>query len=235
MRKVLVLVLAMILVIAMAGFAFAGISASAHDLVSGPFAAGTTLTLGTGTTQLCVFCHHPHRGVSATSPDALLWNMDDFSLASYPTYAQSGSINATDPGTAADITAPQTYLCMACHDGSIGTGALVTKPYDGTDITGGPYNLSAEAALGATLEDDHPVNFTYPTADNNIQAVMVGTWVDGAVSTNNYPLFSSKMQCATCHDVHAGLTDSQSSSSNLDFMRGDIVGSEICLDCHLNK
>lgn len=229
MKKFIVLATALVLVFGLAGVAFAGISGSKHDLA-------TLDKAGTGTSQVCVFCHHPHRGTNSTGDnnvsDALLWNMADFTLASYATYADSGSINATDIGVAIDsATAPQSYLCMACHDGTIGIGALVTAPIDGTNITVSP-TVGAQANLGGTLVDDHPVNMTY-SADE----VVAGTLAANTATqvAGKYPLYAGKMQCGTCHDVHAGGTDSQSASSGLDFMRGDIVGSAICTECHLTK
>jgi len=228
MKKFIVFAVALVLVLGLAGVAFAGISGSKHDLA-------TLDRAGTGSSQVCVFCHHPHRGVApvgdANISNDLLWNMADFSQASYATYADSGSINATDIGVAINKDAPQSYLCMACHDGAIGQDALVTAPIDGTNISTSP-TVGAQANLGTTLEDDHPVNMEYSvdevTAGN--LAANTATMVAG-----KYPLYAGKMQCGTCHDVHAGGTDSASSTSGLDFMRGDIVGSAICTECHTGK
>lgn len=223
MKKTLIFVLAAIMVVAFAGVAFAKVSGSKHDLSSADIA-------GTGSNQVCVFCHHPHRGAggSSTVSNALLWNVDDFSRSTYSTYTNN-SLNAVDNGTALTSTnSPQSFLCMACHDGVISANALVLPPGDGTNNT--VMNLAGGAALGTTLADDHPVNFTY-TTDGGLATPAAGV-VTGA-STNTYPLFAGLMQCGTCHDVHAGGTDSKSTA--VDFMRGDIDFSEICTDCHTNK
>ena len=241
MKKTLVFALAMVMVLGFAGMAFAGVSGSAHDLASGSNMAGVPYALGTGTNQICVFCHHPHRGAApdggATVKNSLLWNMNDFSALSYDTYSQSGSMNTTGGvGTAlTSSNAPQSFLCMACHDGTIGTNSLVTVPGDSlTNITAA-YNLTAGAALGTTLADDHPVNITWPlddVANGSMVSNNASDTVVGDVSGNNYPLFSGVMQCGTCHDVHAG---DNSASADIGFMRGDTVGSEICMDCHIDK
>lgn len=229
MKKFIVLALAMVLVLGLAGMAFAGVSGSKHDLASGTYTSGIA-----GTNQVCVFCHHPHRGPNGgdeNATNALLWNMADFSATSYTAYQQSGTLNnATSAVTG--TSAPQSFLCMACHDGSIGAGALLQAPTDGTNIAA---TVSvANANLGSTLEDDHPVNMIYTGNDAGIL-----TAVSGQVAST-YPLFDSGgsgtnewMQCGTCHGVHLGAGDSQSPLT--DFMRGNLVGSQICRDCHTNK
>lgn len=238
MKKIFVFAIAMVMVLGLAGMAFAGVSGSAHDLASGAGMDDVAYGVGTfvDTVQICVFCHHPHRGdagAGATVKNTLLWNMDDFSRTSYATYAQSGTMNAGDVGVAvdsADAYASQSFLCMACHDGTIGVGALVTTPGDNDANVTVSYALDPRADLGTTLADDHPVNIIYPTDDTLIVTN------NGNMVNSTYPLFGGgKMQCGTCHDVHAGGTDSASSASNMDFMRGDIRGSQICLDCHLGK
>ena len=233
MKKIFVFAIAMVMVLGLAGMAFAGVSGSSHDLQSGEDMQTNPYTFGVNTVQICVFCHHPHRGKSpnSTIKNTLLWNINDFDQSSYETYSQSGTINATDPGTvlqASDPDASQSFLCMACHDGTIGANALITAPGDGGGNTVGTYDLDPRADLGTTLADDHPVNITYPSEDLDILANI------GQMVNSTYPLFGGgKMQCGTCHDVHAGGADS--ASALMDFMRGDIAGSQICLDCHLNK
>lgn len=226
MKKFIVFTMALIFLIGFAGMAFAGVVGSAHDL------SATTVATDTGSAQVCVYCHHPHRGVAAGVPDELIWNLDD-SIASFPTYT-SPTMDSAGAGTAVTATAPASYACMACHDGSIGIGALVQLPGDATQnltVAFAVGSTNPAANLGATLVDDHPVNFTYPLADAGIKAP-VGQVVTGA-SAATYPLFSDLMQCGTCHDVHAGGADSASTA--IDFMRGDTAASVICTDCHINK
>lgn len=236
MKKAIVFALAVVLVLGFAGMAFAGISNSKHDLTS-----GTTDGRGTGTQQICVFCHHPHRGAAPTGNtnvvNDLLWNIASFSQTVYNTYVSTGSTNSQGMDTnvtKADSLA--TYLCMACHDGNLAAGSLVALPKDGNGSNMSSVDMSA-ANLGTTLRDDHPVNFTYPSEDSRAGDTIVkntNNWITGNVSAvAAYPLFNGKMQCGTCHDVHMGGADSASNS--LDFMRGNTVGSEICVDCHLKK
>ena len=220
MKKFIVLALAMVLVLGLAGMAFAGVSGSAHDLASGSY---TTSEAG-GTSQVCVFCHHPHRGTNGTGDgnvsDALLWNLGDFETAAYSTYQDSGSLN----NATSDInsTAPQSYLCMACHDGTIGQDALVKVPSDSnTNIDAA--GITVNASIGSTMVDDHPVNMEYPQTDTGLALPAANDIVAG-----KYNLFSNVMQCGTCHDAH----DNGGFSP---FLRGDMTGSQMCLDCHTDK
>lgn len=245
MKKFLVFALALILVVGFASMAFAGVSGSKHDLVDGP-AAGANGS-GTGTTQICVFCHHPHRGDVATGNSTtkdtvnvkndLLWNMDSFSQDEYETYSNPTSMGATNAGAAINnANAPASFLCMACHDGVIAASSLVALPADGT-ANNSSISISGYADLGTTLADDHPVNFDYPNGtDAYIKDPTAGEVIGNIDATNTYPLFSGKMQCGTCHDVHAGENSKAGDlTTGIQFMRGDIAGSLICRDCHIAK
>jgi hypothetical protein len=239
MKKLIIIAMAMVLCLGLAGIASATIVNSLHDFSNN--AANPSKTndgLGTSTGQVCVFCHHPHRGADGTNGagDALLWNMNSVSAASFDVYNGVATFDANSSSAAVTSSAPQSFLCMTCHDGAIAVGSLVQKPRDGTKTTADWWLDAAAngaADLGATLADDHPVNFTYAdaVAGGGIQTNVANT-VTGA-STNEYPLFGGTMQCATCHDVHAGTTTVD--SSGIQFMRGDTAASEICVDCHTDK
>jgi len=239
MKKLIIIALAMVLCLGLAGIASATIVNSLHDFsdtsVAYSTVKGVADPLGASTGQVCVFCHHPHRGVNASLGNDLLWNMNSVGSANITGYS-SATMNATT--AAVNATAPQSFLCMTCHDGLIAAGALVQKPKDGSNTTADWWNdaaANATADLGSTLADDHPVNFTYTDASSvdtaGIKAPLANT-VTGA-SANTYPLFGGTMQCATCHDVHAGTTTKD--TGGIQFMRGDTAASEICVDCHINK
>lgn len=224
MKKSLAIALALTLV--MATLAVAGVVNTKHDM-----STGVPAGLGTGTSQVCVFCHHPHRGADGSLTNDLLWNLND-AVGPYSVYTGSATFNGTD---AADLTdsAPQSFLCMACHDGTIAAGALVKAPADATGAQTA-YNLATAADLiGAgtdELTNDHPINFNYvnvAAVDSGIEASLTGTYVLGT-----YPLYNNTMQCATCHDVHMG---NNSADINIQFMRASTADSKICTDCHTNK
>jgi hypothetical protein len=241
MKKVILIVLAISLLVA--GTAFATVVGSLHDLgTNGPIGSGNS-GYGTSSGQVCVFCHHPHRGTVAGLTTAILWNITDWDETAFPVYDNTGStMNATDGDTVINdgtANAYASYFCMACHDGTVGAGALVRAPRDGTNTTAN--TLSAATNLGTSLEDDHPVNFTYSLASGpDAEIVAIGSTVSGLGVP--YPLFNgdTKMQCATCHDVHRGAlvvgcaaNNAYSCDPNIEFMLETTVNSEICIDCHV--
>lgn len=224
MKKMIVLVAILSLVVA--GIAFAGVVSSKHDL----------RTTGT-TNQVCVFCHHPHGNTGAQNN--LLWNIND-SDVNYVTYGDSGTTVTGVTGAAA--TAPQTTLCMGCHDGSGAANTYRKSAFDGTAMTTVGSILNSYANLGETLADDHPVGFTYPDATNAKFGDLAAKAVDASSASgysvaSTYPtygttLVASSMECGTCHDVHAG---NNSVDTALQFMRGTTAASAICIDCHTTK
>lgn len=229
MKKILILAVAVSLVIA--GVAMATVVSTKHDMRA-ETAAGVKAS-GSATEQVCVFCHHPHRGSNTSVTTVLLWNVSG-PASTYPTYAGSASMSATGGSPITDTGAgAYSFLCMACHDETAGNNAFIKAAVDGT--LGTPPDLSGTIFdLGSTLADDHPVNFTYADAVTATSDVLAATGdeVSGTSSGTSYPLYSGTMQCATCHDVHNG------QSSLVQFMRGSgdiITGSAICIDCHTSK
>lgn len=236
MKKILLIALAISLV--SAGAAIAGVTSSAHDLSSQL----------SSSTQICVFCHHPHVGANATQDD-LLWNIND-STANYPTY--DGTDTTISEISGANLTAPQSLLCMGCHDGSGGSNTYANRTVDNltnelpNNLAGVTSLLSGAANLGETLADDHPMGFVYDSTlpeSGDLQAVTTiaaspsGYGVQGTGSSV-YPIYGGgdgvgTMECATCHDVHAGGTTS--ADANIEFMRGNMAASEMCIDCHTAK
>ena len=260
MKKTIILVLAISLIIA--GVAMASVVSSKHDMrdvnAVRTLLPGDIVAVGSTTSQVCVFCHHPHRGAS-TVTNTLLWNINSPGSGSYAVYANTSTLEYASHnagytvGTDNAEAARYTLLCLGCHDGTtamtVGTGASFVRQIvaDGTLGSFPDLTASTEGAdLGQTLADDHPVDFTYPQAtiapdaDINI-STNGGVSVLGQAEspTVTYPLFSGTMQCATCHDVHNG------SSFKVQFMRAyetgtnnevDIISnSRICRDCHTHK
>lgn len=230
MKKVIILTLAISLIVA--GIAFATVISSKHDmrasLVMGAQFGRTITAANSVTTQVCVFCHHPHRGSSSVAT-TLLWNINA-AVASFTTYT-SVTMNATDGGDSLTpgATSGSNYslLCMGCHDGGGVSNTFVKGQAADGSLGSFPNLKTGIANLGSSLSDDHPVDFTYPTTGlGDIQGKV------GDTVATIYPLYSGTMQCATCHDVHNG------TSRLVEFMRGStdiITDSKICRDCHTNK
>lgn len=204
MKKILV---ALVMVAMMAAPAMAVVSGTSHDLSStGPQAAAT------GTTQICVFCHTPHGGVS----DFPLWNRTNVTATG--AYS-STTLNASIGGVPGEAGA-----CLSCHDGVslTNTATIVNAPNAaGASFDVTALSLSTDANLGTDMSNDHPVGFLY----NDALATADGGLVNATALPATVPLFSGEMWCSTCHDVH-GTAFSQ-------FLVIDNAASALCTTCHI--
>ena len=200
------------------GTASAAITGSKHDLRDGLF--------GTQIAEICVVCHAPHNNLNANGE--LLWNHAASSWEGAFTVYSSPSLDgsAGQPGATSQ-------LCLGCHDGTIAVdsygGASGTKYIDGS---GGSFG--DVAAFGRDLGNDHPVGITYATGngtlfDSELKAVTSGVdWSDGSTDgTVSDILFSNKVECASCHDVH-----NTKSNTAPKLLVVDNTGSLLCLTCH---
>ncbi len=208
----------------------------------------------TSESQICAFCHTPHKG--AQQARAPIWNRK-LSGATYTPYT-STSINAIDLGQ------PNTKskLCLSCHDGTLAIGAVnvlnrVENPdidVTGTDSGGSmPAGIGERTGftrrLGTDLTNDHPISFTYDTAqftrDGELRDPAVETFLGERGSGRHkptLPLEDGQMECISCHDPHMRSTTGE----NIKFLRvnrfqknaAPVEGSFeqandiICLACH---
>jgi len=175
----------------------AGILGTKHD-----FSAA-----GYGSTQLCIFCHAPHN--AQTIPEAPLWNHQS-TTATYTLYSGPGTMKATvgQPGAVSK-------LCLSCHDGTVAIGNF------GTITTNTGY-VTGKSLIGTNLSNDHPIGFTYDAA---LVAADSGLVSPTTVVAAGLPLFSSKLECSTCHGVH--------DNTNAPFLRKTNASSALCLTCHI--
>ena len=160
---------------------------------------------GWGTTELCIFCHAPH---NANVTAGTLWN-HAATVATYTLYAS--------PTLSAAVAQPGgvSKLCMSCHDGTVAIDSYATR-------TGTTF-ISGSAALGTDLTNDHPIAFTFDAALATADGGLVTPASASLVSTG-VPLFSGKLECATCHNVHDNALGH--------FLRVSNAGSGLCLKCH---
>jgi predicted CXXCH cytochrome family protein len=163
---------------------------------------------GWGTDQICVYCHTPH---NAKSPQLVpLWN--HAATAESFTLYSSSTLNAT-PGQPAGVS----KACLSCHDGVTAIDSYGTRT--------GTHLMTGTAKLGTDLTDDHPISFTYDaalaTADGGLVTPSSSSWVDGA---HTVPLYTAKLECGSCHNVHNNSTDP--------FLRKSNAASALCLTCH---
>jgi len=182
-----------------------------HDMTAAP---GTYKGANNASNQVCIYCHTPHNGLSTLVP---LWNHGTTATASFTLY--------TSPTLNAVVTQPAgaSKACMSCHDGSVNVDAF--------GANAGATKIPALNAnnLGTDLSNDHPVSFTYDAALVTADAAggPVGLVVPASVSlvVAGIPLFATKMECASCHDVH--------DNANAPFLRASNSGSALCLKCHV--
>ena len=201
-----------------------------HNL-SSTAGADQIVDRSTNEDQVCVFCHTPHQA----SPAAPLWNHTQSAVASYGVYA-SPSLDATDISDIGGGSDDVSNLCMSCHDGTVGVNQLGNPANDtnGNPTMGSGNELDASGRIaasrptnmGASLADDHPVNFTYDaalaTSDGELATPVSASYVDAAQTV---PLFGGKVQCASCHDPH--------DNTNEPFLTKTNSGSQLCSTCHL--
>ena len=200
--KTLRLLFTLLFVAAFASFSFGQISGSAHDM------SGETWN---ASGEICIVCHTPHNAVAVTG--AVLWN-HGVTVATFTTYT-SGTLDGT-------ITAPDgtSKLCLSCHDGTVGL-----EDFAGA---GGILNLiTGNALVGTDLSNDHPVSITYTTTtasddgglfDPSVGLSGLGTTIDADM------LFSGRVECSSCHDVH--------DNTNTMFLIKSNAVSALCLTCH---
>jgi predicted CXXCH cytochrome family protein len=178
----------------------AGITGTPHDLSGN----------GWGSNEKCIFCHTPHNAKAATNGP--LWNHAASSAASFTLYASS-TLNAL-PGQPSATS----LACLSCHDGSVAIDSYGSNT--GTNMMGGT------AKVGTDLSNDHPISFTYDAtlaaSDGGLVSPTSTSFVNAA---HTVPLFSGKMECASCHDVHDNTIPK--------FLRINNAGSALCLSCHV--
>ncbi len=188
------------------------ITGSAHDFTANAWSGG----------RICIACHAPHHTDTSVT-DAPLWN-HDVTAQAYTLY-NSATLDAT-VGQPSGLS----KLCLSCHDGTVAVDSF-------GGVTGTNF-VSAPSNLGAALNDDHPVGFTYDAAlasadgalhDPSSQNATIGSGGQTKSGTiDAVMLFNGKMECSSCHDVHNTFT----ADAGAKLVRISQAGSAICLACH---
>lgn len=187
-------------------------------------------TGGTGTykasteTQICVFCHTPHRSLT----DGPLWNHNLTSVASYTMPVPS----ATQLTTPLNPPDEASKLCLSCHDGTVPLGAVqnlhgqaaIISFQGGVGV--GPLPPASSAYLGTDLSGHHLISIEINTQlvnDKNAQCPSV-TWklknniaapylqptrsmypcdrVANPSGCRDNSTMRQGVQCNSCHDPH---------------------------------
>lgn len=188
---------------------FAEITNSPHDF--------SKVTDVHGSGQICKVCHTPHNGRSNEMP---LWRGR---LGTYGTYTLYGS--DTLDATVNQPLVP-TKACLTCHDGAIALAPI-------TYCTGCHKN-SGHIPGDRNLSNDHPVSFIFDAALAQTDGALQdpnGTVVStlGGKTIRQGMLYQDRMECTSCHDVHATKGDSGTAPKLL------LVNNnkdKLCLTCH---
>ncbi len=180
--------------------ALAKISGSAHDLSAQSY-----------TTEICNVCHTPHNADTTTAGLAApLWDHAITSTATFTVYS-SATLNAS-MGQPAGVS----KLCLSCHDGSVALDAFAGSAGNVSN------KMTGNAMVGTNLANDHPVSFTYNTALSSADGELFDPSSKTAVADL---LFSEKVECSSCHDVH--------NTANLPkLLAVNNTNSALCLTCH---
>jgi predicted CXXCH cytochrome family protein len=158
----------------------------------------------------CGGCHTPHNAESL--PGVPLWN----GLETKTTFTMYSS--NTFQGTIDGQPSGSSKLCLGCHDGSNPNFAW----------------MNPDHSFGAgELVNSHPISFVYDSAlaalDGALKDPSQASTLGGTISGDLLDR-ESKVQCASCHDVH-------SSGVGDNLLRGYDYGSqfgpELCRMCHI--
>ncbi len=220
------------------------IAGSKHDLSNLDKRAGTGV-MGDmafeNFQQSCIYCHTPHVPSGKISRGkAPLWNRE-YPVTSYQPY-QSPTMDAGSRQPSGVSLA-----CLSCHDGTLAVDRVIKRPTtsdkqsnphrmklarggsddqcsqchrSGSDNISGIHDLGI-AAFGNQLGDDHPVSIKYP---GKLKDPQFHPQPENGVFTNGVRLFSGRVECASCHDVH--------NPDRTPFLRAGVEGSALCLTCH---
>jgi len=187
--------------------------------------------------QICVFCHTPHRA----SSEGPLWNRTG-TTNSFFKHFSSPTLAIDDPAlrTESDYGQPNgsTRLCLSCHDGVTALGAVFTTPsLDNTMpiqfVNKRTGQTGVNVAIGyETYSTHHPVSFRYnQTVIGLLRAPPYNkTEYWWSPTSNDVKLDKQeRMQCRTCHDPHQDMSDTPSPTTPLWAAK---TYAEVCMTCH---
>lgn len=222
-KRGLGLAVAVGLVLVLAGPSWAGITGSKHDFSTTSWSTNNYGTNAAAQKEICRPCHVPHKALSTSIP---LWNHSDTTNGTFVLYS-SGTLNATNTiGQPTGIS----KACLSCHDGSTALDSFGGQT--GTQFI----PASGRVGYGGNLTKDHPIGFEYTaalaTADGELYNPTttdsgLGLQIDDDMLFDNGSGSKTKMECASCHDVH-----NTKSAGNSKLLLIANNSSALCLTCH---
>lgn len=186
--------------------------------------------------QICVFCHTPHR----SSSEGPLWNRKDTTKSFFKHFSSTTlAIDDAALKSASEYGQPNgsTRLCLSCHDGVTALGAVFTTPSVASSVNiqftnKGTGETGPNVAIGyETYSSHHPVSFKYnDTVISLLQGAPYGKaeyWWSPATGVKLDK--QQRMQCMTCHDPHQDKSNTPSSMTPF-WTAGEYV--DVCKSCH---
>ncbi len=233
---------------------------SYHNLSVYGLGPVSAVTGTAGTSEVCVFCHTPHKAVTSR----VLWNrnMQAWGLTTptvdFGPLLENGEPSSTGTNTDKSITLNEDSIrCMTCHDGATSVGAVSwvaagyqTPPISmtGSGQTGGVITQPgfffglATNAFGHDMSGNHPVSIPYSGSSFNGMSSTEGNFVPAAsiVAWDAFDFLKGvsgayHVECTSCHDVHGQQDPANSSTypAHLGQMvRQGMNGSALCVVCH---
>ncbi len=194
----------------------ADVTKTRHNLSAG----GPGAIRAVSETQVCSFCHTPHR-----APDTPLWNQ---AMTKATFTVQSPSVWRTMKSTPQNTPDGDSRLCLSCHDGTVAIGSVVNlggavttrsmQSLSGGLLTSdGKLTEASQAFIGTDLSGHHPVSIAVNDSllsDKGMQCDDGDTsWrlcapmppVRLRPTENAYkigPRTKLGVQCTSCHDPH---------------------------------
>ena len=170
--------------------------------------------------EICLPCHAPHYTKTLPAP---LWN-HDLPQQTYITYGRTHS-----PTMDAEVNRQPdgiSKICLSCHDG------IVASETYGRNAHAAAYPFGKDP-ISTVSGNNHPISFTYDSAlamkerdlydpSTKLSGLTGST---GTISADM--LFSNRMECSSCHDVH-----NTKAVPGTKLLVKDNAGSALCLTCH---
>ncbi len=187
----------------------------------------------------CVVCHMTSTRDQTDDGEAgIAWTETDNTQTSWQMYGSSPAMLEWVDGNLEPAPTGSSKVCLSCHDGISAANHSDGRP-------AGASHSSGDRALGyrstvtvgtpsGGLSNNHPISVTYAwTRDSQLHNPQLSIMGDGR-SVQDL-LENGRVECATCHDVHAAATTSNSAMLRTGMAGADVSGagsSELCLVCH---